>query len=85
MACEGGCSWVAMYTKDRGVCSSCPIPVPESMLTKEQKKQRQALTSILAKCDRRRRVAIGALQTLMAVYETAVANCRRFERGAIRK
>lgn len=84
-ACEGGCSWAARYTKDRGVCSSCPIPVPESMLTKIQKRRRQALTSILAKVDRRARATIDKLKVELVLRSTAAQDMRNFERSAIRK
>lgn len=55
------------------------------MLTKMQKRRRQALMSILAKVDRRARATVEKLKIELVLRSTAAQDMRNFERSAIRK
>jgi hypothetical protein len=82
VACKDGCSWAQVLSPGRGVCSQCPCPAPPSTLTKLQLRRRQALMSIVAKSDRRRRATIDKLKVELVLHETAVTDLRNFERQA---
>lgn len=76
----GPCRWAKTLTRDRGICSACPAPVPTRKLTLKQRTARKELADKVRRIEQHRRMQMNNARAAQEGYELAVEDLRSFER-----
>lgn len=76
---NGPCSWRKLIGRDKGVCSSCPLPVDARRLTAAQKRERRELAEKVGRIARHRRLMAQNFRTASESYDQVADQMRYFE------
>lgn len=81
---EGPCSWKKHIGKDKGVCSSCPIPINARRLTAKEKRERAELADKVQRIAQHRRLMAQNFRAASEGWESAADQMRYFELNMLR-